>query len=95
MRVGRMLSLSVLLVIAVGMLSLPATAAPAWGPQRTVDRWSWSGGASLDRLANGDLIALEVSDFAQGSFAADHGPYMGVFAGPVPTAEPRGRRPCA
>ena len=59
----------------------PATAAAAVGSaarrrhvgveQRLVDR---------ARPPNGDLIALEATDFAQGSFATDHGPYMGVFA---------------
>ena len=72
----------VLTLVVSGELVLVSsvTAAPSWGPQRTVDTWAWSSGSSFARLANGDLIALEVTDFSQGGFATDHGPYMGVFA---------------
>lgn len=61
-------------------IAAPAGAAPAWGPQRSVDRWAWSTGATFAQAADGDLIALVTTDFSQGSFATDHGPYMGVFA---------------
>ncbi|MGZ8646460.1 MAG: hypothetical protein ACXWX3_09255, partial [Actinomycetota bacterium] len=75
--------LAVVLALAVAtstLLAPPATAAPAWGPQRIVDTWAWSGGSSFARTGDGDLIALVATDFSQGSFATDHGPYMGVFA---------------
>ena len=69
-----------LAVMGSAFLAAPATAAPAWGQQRTVDTWAWSSGSSFARAANGDLVALEATDFSQGAFATDHGPYMGVFA---------------
>ena len=84
MRAGRRSTLSAIVmslaVAGAAFLAAPATAAPAWGPQRTVDTWAWSSGSSFARAPNGDLVALEVTDFSQGSFATDHGPYMGVFA---------------
>jgi hypothetical protein len=45
-----------------------------------VDTWAWSSGSSFARAADGDLVALETTDFSQGAFATDHGPFMGVFA---------------
>ena len=84
MRAGRRSTVSaIVLALAVAgsaFLAAPATAAPAWGPQRTVDTWAWSSGSSFARAADGDLVALEATDFSQGAFATDHGPYMGVFA---------------
>jgi hypothetical protein len=73
------------MVLALAVWSFPlfapaAAAAPQWGPQRNVDTWAWSGGSSFARTPDGDLIALEATDFSQGAFATDHGPYMGVFA---------------
>ena len=67
------------LVIAAA-IAPPVSAAPAWGPQRDVNQWAWSGGSTLAQAANGDLVALVASDFSQGGFATDHGPFMGVFA---------------
>ncbi len=69
-----------LAVSSSALIAPPAAAAPAWGPQRTVDTWAWSGGSSVARTGDGDLIALVATDFSQGTFASDHGPYMGVFA---------------
>ena len=84
MRAGRRSTVSaIVLALAVAgaaFLAAPATAAPGWGPQRTVDTWAWSSGSSFARAADGDLVALEATDFSQGAFATDHGPYMGVFA---------------
>jgi BNR/Asp-box repeat protein len=84
MRARRLPSMSAvalaLVVSSSALLAPPAVAAPAWGPQRTVDMWAWSGGSSFAQIAEGGLIALVASDFAQGTFATDHGPYMGVFA---------------
>ena len=84
MRAGRRSTVSAIVlalaVAGVAFLAAPATAAPAWGPQRTVDTWAWSSGSSFARAADGDLVALEATDFSQGAFATDHGPYMGVFA---------------
>jgi hypothetical protein len=74
---------AVVLTLAVSssaLLAPAAAAAPTWGPQRSVDTWAWSGGSSFARTADGDLIALVATDFSQGGFATDHGPYMGVFA---------------
>jgi hypothetical protein len=73
------LALAVALVITVTG-ALPVRAAAAWGPQRDVRLWAWSGGSTLAQAANGDLVALVASDFSQGGFATDHGPFMGVFA---------------
>src|SRR5882672_1305197 len=80
MRAGRSSTIVCALAVAGSVfLAAPATAAPAWGPQRTVDTWAWSSGSSFARTSNGDLVALEATDFSQGAFATDHGPYMGVF----------------
>ena len=80
MRAGRLAVVLALAVPSVALLEPTAAAAPAWGPQRTVDIWAWSGGASFARTADGDLVALVTTDFSEGAFATDHGPYMGVFA---------------
>ena len=83
MRAGRVSMVSAVVVafaVSSVAFSARATAAPAWGPQRTVDTWAWSGGSALARTAGGDLLVLEATDFSQGGFATDHGPYMGVFA---------------
>jgi hypothetical protein len=80
MRAARVWLVLTLVVSSELVLGSPAGAAPSWGPQRTIDTWAWSSGSSLARAANGDLVALEATDFSQGAFATDHGPYMGVFA---------------
>jgi hypothetical protein len=80
MRAGRLSLVLALAVSSIELLAPPVTAAPAWGPQRSVDVWAWGGGSSFAQTAGGDLIALVATDFFQGSFATDHGPYMGVFA---------------
>jgi hypothetical protein len=71
-----------LLLTGAGFLTRPATAAVAWGPQRTVADWSWSTGSSLAVTGSGSsLVVHELlsSDFVDGQFATDHGPYEGVF----------------
>ena len=71
-----------LVLTGVWFLTRPAVAAVAWGPQRTVADWAWSTGSSLAVTgAGGSLIvhALLSSDFVDGHFATDHGPYEGVF----------------
>ncbi|MEO8425158.1 MAG: sialidase family protein [Actinomycetota bacterium] len=80
MRAGRLWMVLALVVSSAALLAPPVTAAPAWGPQRTVDTWAWAAGSSFARTADGDLVALVTTDFAQGTFATDHGPFMGVFA---------------
>ena len=80
MRWRRLSIVSALAVWSLALVAPAATAAPQWGPQRVVDTWAWSSGSSIARTADGDLIALEATDFSQGGFATDHGPYMGVFA---------------
>ena len=80
MRVGRFALMLTLVISSVVLLQPPSAAGPAWGPQRSVDTWAWSAGSSFARSADGDLIALVATDFSQGDFATDHGPYMGIFA---------------
>jgi hypothetical protein len=80
MRARRLVVVLALVASSSALLAPPASAALAWGAQRTVDTWAWSSGSSFERASNGDLIALEATDFSQGGFATDHGPYMGVFA---------------
>ena len=80
MRAGRLSVVLALAVCSCVLLAPSATAAPAWGPQRSVDTWAWSSGSSFAQTAEGNVIAIETSDFSQGAFATDHGPYMGVFA---------------
>jgi hypothetical protein len=80
MRAARVWLVLTLVVASELLLASSAGAAPSWGPQRSVDTWAWSSGSSFARLSNGDLIALQATDFSQGGFATDHGPYMGAFA---------------
>ncbi|MGH2596349.1 MAG: sialidase family protein [Actinomycetota bacterium] len=87
MRFLRVALVSLLALTASLALAPPAGAVPAWGPQRTIDTWSWSQGSTLARSAGGGLVALVGSDFSQGAFATDHGPFMGVF---VRTSDDRG-----
>lgn len=84
----RAASVLVLAIATAAALVAPAAGAvSSWGPQRTVDTWAWSTGSTFARAANGDLVALVTSDFSQGGFATDGGPYMGVF---VRTSADRG-----
>jgi len=80
MRAGRLSMVLALALWSLALLAPAQAAAPQWGPQRSVDTWAWSGGSSFAQTADGDVIALVMTDFSQGSFATDHGPYMGVFA---------------
>lgn len=80
MRTRRRSSVFAVALVIAATIASPVRAAPAWGPQRNVHVWSWSGGSTLAQAANGDLVALVASDFSQGGFATDHGPFMGVFA---------------
>ncbi len=80
MRARRRSSVLAAALVIAGVIATPVRAAPAWGPQRDVHTWGWSGGSTLAQDASGDLIALVTSDFSQGGFATDHGPFMGVFA---------------
>jgi hypothetical protein len=66
------------ITIALGILPV-AAAAVAWGPQRTIAQWSWSGGQTFAVSGTGDLVALTSSDRVGGAFATDRGPYEGVF----------------
>lgn len=80
LRAGRPLVGLLTAAVLVGALSPPAGAVSAWGPQRSIQRWSWSTGSALGLTGAGDLVALVTSDFSAGTFATDRGPYMGVFA---------------
>ena len=80
MRARRLSMVLALAVSSASLLATPAAAAPSWGQQRTVDTWAWAVGSSFARAADGDLVALVTTDFSQGGFATDHGPFMGVFA---------------
>jgi hypothetical protein len=71
-----------LVLTGAWFLTRPAVAAVAWGPQRTVADWAWSTGSSLAVTGSGATLVvheLSSSDFADGHFATDHGPYEGVF----------------
>ena len=80
MRARRLATVVCVTLVLAAVIATPASAAPTWGPQRTVDTWAWTTGSTLARDASGDLVALTTTDFSKGSFATDHGPYMGVFA---------------
>ena len=80
MRMRRRSSVSAAAFVIAATIAGPVRAAPLWGPQRDVQEWAWSSGSTLGQTADGDLVALVASDFSQGGFATDHGPFMGVFA---------------
>ena len=81
----RSFSLITAFVVAIavtGLAAPSASAAVAWGPQRTLADWAWSTGSSLAATGSGsDLVVhqLLTTDFVDGEFATDHGPYEGVF----------------
>ena len=69
----------------------PADAAIAWGPQRTASNWAWTSGSALAVTGAGSSARVHLlysSDFVDGSFATDHGPYEGVF---VTSSDDRGQ----
>lgn len=79
---GRALRSTLLALCIAALLPAPASAAVAWGPQRTLADWAWSTGSSLAVTGSGsDLVVhqLLTTDNVDGEFATDHGPYEGVF----------------
>ena len=72
-------------VVAIAATTLsppPASAAVAWGPQRTLADWAWSTGSSLAVTGSGPNLVVHqllTTDNIDGAFATDHGPYEGVF----------------
>ncbi len=80
---SRFLSAVSTTALVVTLWSVPsASAAVAWGPQRTLADWAWSSGSSLAATGSGPGLAVHqliTTDHVGGSFATDHGPYEGVF----------------
>ena len=79
---GRALRSILLAFCIAALLPSPASAAVAWGPQRTLADWAWSDGSSLAATGSGSDLAVHqllTTDFVDGDFATDHGPYEGVF----------------
>lgn len=91
-RAMRRILRSTLVVVLAGawLVPRPAFAAVTWGPQRTLKDWAWSTGSSLAVTGSGSSVMvyqLLSSDFEDGHFATDHGPYEGVF---VTSSDDRG-----
>ncbi len=56
----------------------PALAASAWAPQRPVAPYAWTYGSAA-AVAGGSLHVLFATDFVDGAFATDAGPFQGLF----------------
>ncbi len=82
MRLARSLPVALVVLLA---LAVPAFAAVTWldptkdTHPRVGPRYTWNYGSSLGRTSDGRLHATYATDFINGAWASDSGPYQGVY----------------